>query len=142
MIQVATVRALENKNGRIALDLVTEGTELQDVTLVHLGNDEYEVAVGDKLYLLPIAGAAGEFVALPVRTALRTDARIVQGSAVILADDPGNASALSLKSDTQAIVTAINNAAVLAGDGGLTFKNALIAALVGIPAGTQKVTAE
>lgn len=48
----------------------------------------------------------------------------------------GGSSALALKSDVQAIVSAISGAAVVATDGGAAFKANIMAALSGIPVGT------
>jgi hypothetical protein len=138
----AKVIAIDNKDGRISLDVQAEGVQILDIALVRFGGDEYPVAVGSRVHLLEFAGADGEFVALPIREALQTDARIVQGPAVILAETIANAVSLALKSDVQAVVDAMTNAVVVAADGGASLKSTFLTGMSGFPVGTQKVTAE
>jgi hypothetical protein len=138
----AKVIAIDDKGGRISLSVKAEGVEIQDIALVKFGGDEYPVAVGGRVHLLEFSGADGEYVALPIRQALSTGTRIVQGPAVILAETVANAVALALKSDAQAIIDAIDGAVVVAGDGGASLKTSILAALIGFPVGTSKVTAE
>lgn len=142
MIQSAKVLAIEDKAGRIALSVLSEGSRIDDLALVRFAGDEYPVAVGSKVYLLPIAGADGEFVALPIRGALRTDARVVQGSTVIIAEDPSNAVALALFGEIHALWSAMNGHShtYAPGMGAPILTSA--AAAGPEPAGTQKVTAE
>ncbi len=79
------------------------------------------------------AGKAGPGWA-PVRTTVAASTEVLLGDAA--ASDP-----VALKSDLQTLKSAINGAAVAAGDGGAAFKANLLAALAAWPASSTKVKA-
>lgn len=102
-VQTGKVVNVEDKNGRIALDVLTDGERMQDITLARFGGDEHEVAVGSKVWIFPLAGDAGDFVAFARGQSSRTDIRLVSGSKIVLASDPSNAQPLVTKADFDAL---------------------------------------
>ena len=72
--------------------------------------------------------------------AAHASATVLYGDDVRLGGDAGGA--LATKADLQAVVDALVDSATGASDGGATYKANIVAALVGYPVGTTKVTAE
>lgn len=98
-LQTGKVLTVENKDGRISLSVESETQTIEDISLARFGSDTYQVSVGSRVYLLPLAGADGEFVAFPASEVASVDIRLVGGTSIILANDPGNATAFPTMQD-------------------------------------------
>lgn len=114
-----------------------------EAVVVYTGGDGASptiVAVRDEKTRAAVAGqiAAGETMVFNAAAVvyLRADGTIEIRSA------SGTALALPTLADVVAIKSAIAGAAVVAGDGGATFKTNIVAALAGWPTGTTKLRAE
>ncbi len=73
----------------------------------------------------------------PQAVAAHATATVLEGDDIRLGDE--SAELLALKSDLTTLKTAITNTAIVATDGGASFKATLLAALTTWPAGTTKV---